>query len=131
MRYVAGVVMVVFVMMHLVVYAEEKPGSLDKLLKDMRSMVGKIVPKKSGPQPSTAVSGVRGADADSGDPLYWKGNKDNVTEAELVAFNDALSAAEQGKKEEAAKKFGDFLKTYPSSDLAGDAKKTLAALKSS
>jgi TolA-binding protein len=130
-RYLTGLVIVVFVITHMLSYAEEKPGSLDKFLKNMRTMVGKIVPKKSGPQGSTAVSGVRGAEADFGDPLYWKGKRNNVTDAELAEFNDALTSAEQGKKDEATIKFENFLKKYPSSELAGDAKNTLTLLKSS
>jgi TolA-binding protein len=54
-----------------------------------------------------------------------------VTDAELAEFNDALTSAEQGKKDEATIKFENFLKKYPSSELAGDAKNTLTLLKSS
>ena len=131
MKYLAYLVLAAMVMSPFQSYAEDKVDTLGKLLKDMRTMVEKIVPKKSGPHNTTAVSGVRGADADTGDPLYWRGKKDNITEAELAEFNDALTSAELGKKEEAQQKFEDFLKHYPSSELSGDVKNTLAGLKSS
>lgn len=131
MKYLTYLILTVMFLSPFQSYAEDKADTLGKLLKDMRTMVEKIVPKKSSPQNTTAVSGVRGADADTGDPLYWKGKKENVTEAELAEFNSALTSAEQGKKEEAQQKFEDFLKHYPSSELSGDAKNALASLKSS
>lgn len=94
----------------------------------LKSKVEKITPSKGG-QSTTAVGGVRGAKDETGDTLYWKGKEPQVSKDELESFNKALDSATKGQKADAIRKFEAFLKQYPSSALAGDAKESLKKLK--
>lgn len=129
MQFFTGLLIVVTLLLQSHAFAEEKT-SAENWLKELRAMVQKIVPKKSASMSSTAVGGVRGADENVKDTLYWRGKKENISEEELTSFTSALSLAEEGKKEEAIRKFEEFQKQYPSSALAPDAKKTALKIKS-
>jgi len=124
MKFFTGLVMFFALLLQGQAFAEEKT-STENWLKELRTMVQKIVPKKSAAKNSTAVSGVRGADENAKDTLYWRGKKENISEEELASFTSALSLAEEGKNEEAITKFEEFQKQYPSSFLASDAQKTV------
>lgn len=94
----------------------------------LKSKVNKLAPAKSGAT-TTAVGGVRGAKED-GDAVYWKGKEaeKTVPKAELDSFSSALDAAQKGDKAEAKKRFEAFVKKYPSSALAEDARKSIEML---
>jgi TolA-binding protein len=131
MRFLMCAAAAVLIMTYGLSYAGDDPGTLDKWLQDMKGMIEKIVPQKATPQGTTAVSGVRSDDKTSEDVIYWRGKKENISEEELADFRSALVLAEQGKKEEAVRKFEDFLEHYPGSPLSKDAKITVEKLKSS
>jgi TolA-binding protein len=128
MKFFTGLVMVLALFLQGQAFAADKT-STENWLKEVRAMVQKIVPKKSAAKNSTAVSGVRGSDENVKDTLYWRGKKENISEEELASFNSALSLAEEGKNEEAIRKFEEFQKQYPSSALASDAQKTVLKIK--
>jgi|GEM_PF-5374890 len=78
-----------------------------------------------------AVGAVRGAEAPSAPPLYWKGKKSNgpMNMDELQQFDEAVSFALNGDDETAIKKYEQFLIVHPESDLRDDAIHTLGLLK--
>ncbi len=69
---------------------------------------------------TTAVGGVRGADEDKAEDLYWIGN-DTVKKEELNSFKSAIDKIEKGEDELAKKEIEIFLIKYPNSALAKDA----------
>ncbi|MBI4823734.1 MAG: hypothetical protein HY805_05835 [Nitrospirae bacterium] len=93
---------------------------------NLKGKIEKVTPK--GSQGTTAVGGVRGA-KDEGESLYWKGKAPEVSKEELESFNSALDSAIKGQKTDAIAKFEAFLKKYPSSALAVDAKESLKKLR--
>lgn len=97
---------------------------------EMRSKTEKIVPTKK-TTVTTAVGGVRGSQGETQDTLYWKGKEEDaaVGEEELEKFNSALDAAINGKTAESLKGFEAFLREYPKSPLAADAKKAIEEIK--
>ena len=96
----------------------------------LKNKAQKIAPAKK-PAATTAVGGVRGAQAVTGDPLYWKAGEEGavVSEDEIEKFNLAVEHAMGGEGEESLKAFEEFLKDYPESQLAGDAKEAVERLK--
>ncbi len=78
---------------------------------------------------TTAVGGVRGAKDEGAESLYWKGKEVEVKKEELESFNSALDLAIKGDKAESIKRFEEFLKKYPASTLAKDARESLKVLK--
>ena len=123
--------MVAVVLLGGVSYGGEKAGTLDTWLKEMRKTLDKVAPKKAPEKNTTAVSGVRSADENTTDTVYWKEKKDHVSEEEFAAFTAALELAENGKNEESVRKFEDFLKQYPAGALSDDAKTALRKLQGS
>ncbi|MDP2168729.1 MAG: hypothetical protein Q8J64_10415 [Thermodesulfovibrionales bacterium] len=106
-------------------FAAEK----ENLWTTLKNKVSTMTPTKT-VTTTTAVGGLRGA-KDGGETLYWKGKDTTieVTREELDNFSIALDYASKGEKMEARKRFEDFLKKYPSSALAKDAKDSLQMLK--
>jgi TolA-binding protein len=95
----------------------------------LKQKVQAATPKKEAPT-TTAVAGVRGADTDAGDTLYWKG-KDKTIEidaAELDMFNTALDSVMDGNNAEASRLFEEFLAQYPESPLKAEAQEALSRL---
>jgi TolA-binding protein len=104
---------------------EKQDGSLWERL---RRKIELLTPKKK-IQTTTAVGGVRGAQADA-DDVYWKGEAKGqaIDTEELAAFKKALSLADTGDIAGAQSAFADFLKKHPDSRLREDAEQALALL---
>jgi TolA-binding protein len=104
---------------------EKQDGSLWERL---RRKIELLTPKKK-IQTTTAVGGVRGAQADA-DDVYWKGEAKSqpIDTEELAAFKKALSLADAGDVAGAQSAFADFLKKHPDSRLREDAEQALASL---
>jgi TolA-binding protein len=104
---------------------EKQDGSLWERL---RRKIELLTPKKK-IQTTTAVGGVRGAQADA-DDVYWKGEAKSqpIDTEELAAFKKALSLADAGDVAGAQSAFADFLKKHPDSRLRDDAEQALASL---
>jgi TolA-binding protein len=94
----------------------------------LRKKIELLTPKKK-IQTTTAVGGVRGAQADA-DDVYWKGEAkvQPVDEEELAAFKKAIAQVEAGDMTGAQAAFSDFLKKHPDSRLREDAEQALALL---
>lgn len=112
--------------------AEEKGGFWDGLLKKINRIASHGVQGKA----YTSVVGIRGAETDAGtDSLYWKGeavpaeaDAQAAAEAELAAFQQAVTHAVEGDYPQALKAFQSFVATYPESELTGDATDAIAKL---
>lgn len=104
---------------------EKQDGSLWERL---RRKIELLTPKKK-IQTTTAVGGVRGAQADA-DDVYWKGEAKTqpIDAEELAAFKKALALADAGDAAGAQAAFADFLKKHPESRLREDAEQALALL---
>ena len=111
-------------------YAENN-ANVEKWLRELKVMIEKIVPQKTATQNTTAVSGVRSTDQRAGDAIYWRGKRENITEREMSEFKAALEAAELGQKEDAIRKFREFLAQHPQSGLSEDARITIEKLNKS
>lgn len=111
-----------------VAYAEEteQEGFWSKL----KSKIESITPKKKA-NVTTAVGGVRGAQDQSANVLYWKGKEidEEVTADELNQFKSALECAMNGNTDESLKRFDEFIAQYPQSPLRADAVKAMESLK--
>lgn len=104
---------------------EKQDGSLWERL---RKKIELLTPKKK-IQTTTAVGGVRGAQADA-DDVYWKGeaNNQSIDADELAAFKKAMSLVDAGDVAGAHAAFSDFLKKHPDSRLREDAEMAIAQL---
>ena len=104
---------------------EKQDGSLWERL---RKKIELLTPKKK-IQTTTAVGGVRGAQADA-DDVYWKGeaNNQSIDADELAAFKKAISLVDAGDVAGAQAAFSDFLKKHPDSRLREDAEMAIAQL---
>ncbi len=104
---------------------EKQDGSLWERL---RRKIELLTPKKK-IQTTTAVGGVRGAQADA-DDVYWKGEAkaQPIDSEELAAFKKALTLEDSGDTAGAQSAFADFLKKHPESRLREDAELALASL---
>ena len=104
---------------------EKQDGSLWERL---RKKIELLTPKKK-IQTTTAVGGVRGAQADA-DDVYWKGeaNTQSIDADELAAFKKAISLVDAGDVAGAQAAFSDFLKKHPDSRLREDAEMAIAQL---
>jgi TolA-binding protein len=94
----------------------------------LRKKIEMLTPKKK-IQTTTAVGGVRGAQADA-DDVYWKGEAkvQPVDAEELAAFKKAIAQVDAGDMTGAQGAFSDFLKKHPDSRLREDAEQALALL---
>ena len=95
---------------------------------NLKSKVRQIAPTKT-TTTTTAVGGMRGTKEET-ETVYWKGKdlSSSVTTEELESFNSALDYAMKGDNTEAKIRFENFLRAYPSSALAGDARQSLKVL---
>ena len=75
----------------------------------------------------TAVAGVKGAEGEVDDGLYWK--KSDVTDEQVADMTKAIGYAGEGNKQKAADSLAAFVKKYPDSPLSDDARNGLALLK--
>ncbi len=93
----------------------------------LRRKIEMLTPKKK-IATTTAVGGVRGAQADAED-VYWKGEAHPQIDAdELADFKKAVSLVDTGDMPGAQAGFADFLKKHPDSRLRPDAEMALAQL---
>ncbi len=105
-------------------YSADSPAS--SWLKSMAYKI-KVISKAEKPR-STSVVGVKGAEQTTKeDELYWKESPSK--DEEIKRFTEAYDAANKGNKEEALGKLEGFVKDYPKSPLAKDAKAGIEALK--
>lgn len=105
--------------------ADDNQGG--SLWERLRKKIELLTPKKK-ITTTTAVGGVRGAQADA-DDVYWKGEANQTIDAdELAAFKKGLSLADTGDLTGAQAAFADFEKKYPDSRLREDAEAALALL---
>jgi TolA-binding protein len=97
---------------------------------NMKNKLDRIAPKKK-TMATTAVGGVRGAQDDETDALYWKGREEPLTidEEELEAFNNAVEEAIEGNNGESLKLFEEFMTKYPDSILKENAEEATERLK--
>lgn len=94
---------------------------------NLKNKVKKMTPSKT-TTTATAVGGLRGTKEES-ETLYWKGKETAVSKDELDSFISALDLAIKGEAASARAGFEGFLKFYPSSALADDARQSLRMLK--
>ena len=95
----------------------------------LRKKIELLTPRKK-ITTTTAVGGVRGAQADA-DDVYWKGEANQTIDAdELAAFKKGISLVDAGDVPGAQAAFADFQKKYPDSRLREDAETALAQLQS-
>ncbi len=93
----------------------------------LRRKIEMFTPKKK-ISTTTAVGGVRGAQADA-EEVYWKGEANPQIDAdELTDFKKAMASADKGDMVGAQAGFSDFLKKHPDSRLRPDAEMALAQL---
>lgn len=112
-----------FLVMPVIAYSQDK----NTKIKMIKERVSKF--KISDIKETTAVAGVRGADDDKGDDLYWAG-KESVRKEELESFKIIIDKYEQGNVVETQKDIEIFLIKYPNSALAKEAWELLNILKS-
>ena len=109
-------------------FAEDKgkEGFWSKLKKKIES----IKPKKERAV-VTAVGGVKGAQDDPTNELYWKGKEQdqNVGIEELGKFKVALEYAINGNDKDSLKAFNEFLSQYSDSPLKEEAIQAIETLK--
>ena len=86
----------------------------------------KVISKAEKPR-TTAVVGVKGAEQTKEDELYWKESPSK--DEEIKRLTEAYEAADKGNKDEALIKLEAFVKDYPKSPLAKDARAGIEALK--
>ncbi len=97
----------------------------------LRARIEALVPVKQ-PGETTAVGGVRGAKNGDAEGLYWKGDQQSpvvVSEAEALAFRQAMDLVAAGTRAEALARFEQFLVTYPESGMRKDAVAAIEELK--
>lgn len=108
--------------------ADDTQGA--SLWERLRKKIELLTPKKK-ISTTTAVGGVRGAQADA-EEVYWKGEtKTQTIDAdELAAFKNAISLVDAGDLAGGKAAFADFVKKHPDSRLREDAESALAQLQS-
>lgn len=104
-------------------------GDFRSWLKTMVVKFERISEKKKTKTPTQSVAGVKGAAESAEDELYWKGDESKLTNEEIALFNKGLKQLSEGKNKEGKKTLKGFVKKYPESPLADDAKEGLAYIK--
>jgi TolA-binding protein len=129
-RQIIGIVTVVVLCAGPVLSEEQQESGLRAWLRSMHKKLDIVNPRKTMPV-STGVAGVRGAKQDEKAKLYWKGeqHEEQVTEAELAEFKEAVALADKGDTAGAARELEEFMRQYPDSELIPDAKRTLDLVK--
>lgn len=98
--------------------------------------INKIVTSRPRGKTYTSVVGVRGAENDNDNSLYWKGEMTPDAGAEDVPpdedapemFRAAVTFAMDGREADALRIFREFMATYPDSELIPDAAAAVAKL---
>lgn len=111
-----------FLLFALNLYGEERTEKLQKI----KERVSRF--KTQEIKTTTAIAGVRGAEEEREEELYWAG-KDSVKKEELENFKIIIEKVEKGDKETAKKDIEIFLIKYPRSALAKDILELLDILK--
>lgn len=109
---------------------EGKKTTLSDHLKKLSDRVNRLKGKSK--SKVTTVAGLRGEKQKketTKSKLYWKGKSGEIPQKELAAFEKATDLALAGKTQEAINAFDAFVKTFPRSLLAPDARETLSLLK--
>lgn len=103
-------------------------SNLSGFMEKLRMKVEKFTPQKKLGS-TTAVGGIRGAEAD-GPEIYWKSEyKPQLIDAdELAAFQKGMTLVDGNQIESAQAAFSSFLATYPDSSLKADAAEMLKQL---
>ena len=120
-----AIVLIPLLMLAFTTPAVAAEGSLSRWLKSVVHKMGVFKAKKKD-RVVSSVAGVKGAE-DAGDEVYWK--KWDVSVEETDAFDAAIKYAQEGEVDKAIDKLEAFVKDYPESPLAADAKEGIAALK--
>ncbi len=105
-------------------------GKISGFWNKVRKMIESVTPKKK-MAVTTAVGGVRGAQTQADDELYWMDEETGkeISEAELTTFSNAVQIASEGKNEEALKMFDSFMSQYPESRFFNEAKEATEILR--
>ncbi len=74
-----------------------------------------------------AIAGVKGAEQNVDEGLYWKDI--SISKEELTLMEDALEHIEKGERKKAIENMERLLREYPESPLAEDARRGLKLLK--
>lgn len=106
--------------------AAEKKWTLSDWLKDLDSKIRRVQDKHKNQK--VAVAAVRGDKAKPTTKLYWKGEKAEVTDAEIADFKAAVDLAQSGKADDARAALDAFLAKYPATVLKGDVEQTRSLL---
>lgn len=106
--------------------AAEKKWTLSDWLKDLDSKIRRVQDKHKNQK--VAVAAVRGEKAKPTTKLYWKGEKAEVTDAEIADFKAAVDLAQSGKADDARAALDAFLAKYPTTVLKGDVEQTRSLL---
>ncbi|MBL0349207.1 MAG: hypothetical protein IPP68_02375 [Elusimicrobia bacterium] len=106
--------------------AAEKKWTLSDWLKDLDSKIRRVQDKHKNQK--VAVAAVRGDKAKPTTKLYWKGEKAEVTDAEIADFKAAVDLAQSGKADDARAALDAFLAKYPTTVLKGDVEQTRSLL---
>lgn len=115
---------------HLVQGKPEEKSTLSDHLKKLSDRVNRLKGKSK--SKVTTVAGLRGEKQKketTKSKLYWKGKSGEIPQKELAAFEKATDLALAGKTQEAINAFDSFIKSFPKSPLAPDARETLSLLK--
>jgi hypothetical protein len=99
--------------------AAEKKWTLSEWLKDLDSKIRRVQDKHKNQK--VAVAAVRGDKAKPTTKLYWKGEKGEVSDAEIADFKAAVDLAQTGKPDEARAALDAFLAKYPATAMKADA----------
>ncbi|MBU1424483.1 MAG: hypothetical protein KKH12_11915 [Gammaproteobacteria bacterium] len=110
------------------VYSADEKTDGSSWWDSLRRKIELLTPRKK-ITTTTAVGGVRGAQAEA-DDVYWKdeAKMQPIDADELTAFKKAVSLVEAGDTAGAQGAFTEFLKKHPDSRLRDDAEKALALL---
>jgi TolA-binding protein len=99
-------------------------GALFDALRNLSGMLPKQGSRSADPRQS-ATMGIRGSETTTSliNP-YWKDDKgdDAAFQAEVQGYGAAQQLLEEGKLQEAATAFGDFIQAHPASDLLPNAR---------
>ncbi|MDY6904641.1 MAG: tetratricopeptide repeat protein [Thermodesulfobacteriota bacterium] len=112
--------------------ADDTDGFWNHLIKK----INKIVSSRPRGKTYTSVVGVRGAENDSDNSLYWKGETepegagaDPLSDEDAPEmFRAAVTFAMDGKETDALRIFREFMASYPDSELMPDAAAAVAKL---
>ena len=106
--------------------AADKKWTLSEWLKNLDSKIRRVQDKHKNQK--VAVAAVRGDKAKPTTKLYWKGEKGEVSDAEIADFKAAVDLAQTGKPDEARAALDAFLVKYPATAMKADVEQTRSLL---